>query len=145
MENEIERILKSENSPIKSFANIQLSKNDLVLISDLIKKEEYSKVHFINWGENKKLLDENADLKEKIYLHFAEKMVKNDNMNTEGCEIDSQFETFLLLEQFSDIEEFEKIMNSDEMKEFIHNTSYRPAYKNRQPKKSYKGWHKKQF
>lgn len=142
MENEIERILKSENSPIKSFANIQLSKNDLVLITDLIKKEEYSKVHFINWGENKKLLDENADLKEKIYQHFAEKMAKNDNMNTDGCEIDSEFKALLMDEQFN---EMVKYMESDEMKEFVDSISYRPARKYRQPKINSNHWPKKQF
>ena len=77
MKKEIKNILKDETGPIKNFGRLELSKNDLALINDLLKKKKYSKVHFINWNkDNKTLVNENAELKTEIYQQLVENMLR---------------------------------------------------------------------
>ena len=94
MKDEIERIFKL-NDPIKSFEGLRLaSKNDLVQVYDLIKKIEYSNVHFINWSdENKNILNENAELKIEIYQKLVANMLRDNHLTIDltNCDIDEQF------------------------------------------------------
>ena len=63
---QIENILKSQDSRIKSFESLSLSKNDLALVNELLKKKEYNHVHFINWKGNKSILDKYVEIKIEI-------------------------------------------------------------------------------
>ena len=106
---QIESILKSQDSRIKNFESLSLTKNDLTLVNELLKKKEYNHVHFINWKENKSLLDKYVEIKIEIYQCLITNMLRENHLviDLTNYEIDEDF-----LKQLSDALETNKYIGA---------------------------------
>lgn len=75
METRIKEILEKNDKPIKSFRDFELTENDLNFISREL--EKYPNVSFINWGENKTVLNKSNDLKKIIQIRLVSNLLSN--------------------------------------------------------------------